>query len=386
MPLRVLFATPAYWPALAFGGPIWMARELNEGIVKLGHSVTVVTTSLLDLHTRGDLRTRVRDVEGVEVHYLSTPLRYRWMGITPTLPQRLRRLPRPDVVHVFGFRDPVGTLVAAWARHHRIPYVFEPLGMFRPKWRKVRLKRVMDTAFGRGLARDAAVVIATSEFERAEIAASGVPRDHVRIRGNGFPPPLERGSTNGTLRRAIGLGDDAPVVLYVGRIAHGKGIDLLLAAARELRDAHFVLLGPDGADGTRDAVLAAQREPGLAGRLHLLPPSESARPLELYADADVFVLPSRGESFGMVAAEAAAAGTPAVVTDRCGIAEFVRDRAALVVPYEANGIREGIGRLLDDDALRARLAAGGVEVAEELSWPRIVRRQEAIYREVVGTR
>ena len=386
MPLRILFATPAYWPALAFGGPIWMARELNDGMVKLGHSVTVVTTSLLDLHTRGASRTRTGDVEGVQVHYSATPLRYRWMGITPTLPRVLRRLPRPDVVHVFGFRDPVGTFVAAWARHHRIPYVFEPLGMFRPKWRKVRLKRAMDAAFGRSLARDAAVVIATSELEREEIAESGVPRELVRIRGNGFPPPLERGSTNGTLRRKVGLGGGASVVLYVGRIAHGKGIDLLLDAARALPDAHFVLLGPDGADGTREAVVRAQREPGLRGRLHLLPPSESARPLELYADADVFVLPSRGESFGMVAAEAAAAGTPAVVTDRCGIAEFVRDRAALVVDYDAHAIRDGIARILRDDELRRRLAAGGVEVAEELSWPRIVRRQEAIYRELVARR
>lgn len=385
--LRILFASPAYWPAVAFGGPVWMARELNDGMTRLGHSVAVMTTSLLDLERPGQRRTRVREVEGVTVHYLATPLRYRWMGITPTLPVWLARQPRPDVVHVFGYRDPVGTGVAAWARAKGVPYVFEPLGMFRPKWRKVALKRLLDAAVGRRLARDAAVVIATSEFERSEIASAGIPREHVVIRGNGFPPLLPAANGDGRLRRRIGVGGDAPVVLFVGRIAHGKGIEVLLEAGRALPDAHLVLLGPEGADGTSDSVRRAQREPALAGRVHLLPPTEGERPLALYAEADVFVLPSRGESFGMVAAEAAAAGTACVVSDRCGIAEVLRDRGALVVPYgDPRALRDAIARLLADDGLRGQLAEGGRRVAGELSWPHIVRRQEAIYRDVVAGR
>ena len=62
-------------------------------------------------------------------------------------------------------------------------------------------------------------------------------------------------------------------------------------------------------------------------------------PHELYPQADVFVLASAGESFGMVAAEAAAAGTPVIVSDRCGVAEFFDDGEALVVPYEGRGRR-----------------------------------------------
>ena len=389
MPLRVLFATPAYWPAVAFGGPIWMARELNEGLARRGHEVDALTTSLVALERppTARLRTVTRTVAGVRVHYLATPVRYRWMGVTPTLPLWLARQPRPDVVHVFGYRDPVGTGVAAWARAKGIPYVFEPLGMFRPKWRKVALKRVLDASLGRPLARDAAVVVATSEFERGEIAGAGIPREHVVVRGNGFPPVLPRGSADVRLRRTIGIDAGSPVVLFVGRIAHGKGIELLLEAARGLAEAHVALLGPEGADGTSEAVRRAQREPGLSGRVHLLPPTEGERPLELYAEADVFVLPSRGESFGMVAAEAAAAGTACVVSDRCGIAEVLRDRGALVVPYgDVAALRDALARVLADADLRERLSAGAREVAAELSWPHIVRRQEAIYRDVVARR
>ena len=205
--LRILFACPAYWPALAFGGPVWMARELNEGMVELGHDVEVVTTSLVGLDRPPARRTTTRVVEGVVVNYLATPLRYRWMGVTPSLPLLLRRLEHPDVVHVFGFRDPLGTLVSAWAAWNRIPYVFEPLGMYRPKLRKVALKRFFDAAVARHVARHAAAVVATSEFERTELVASGVPVERIDVRGNGFPPPLDRPVDDGRLRRRRGLGE-----------------------------------------------------------------------------------------------------------------------------------------------------------------------------------
>jgi hypothetical protein len=134
-PLRILFAAPAWSPSRAFGGPVVAAGELIRRLVARGHVVEVITTTIVDLDARPALRSEDGVVDGASVHYLATPLRYRWMGITPTLPLALARLQRPDVVHVFGFRDPVTTGVAAWCRIAKIPYVFEPLGMFEPRLR-----------------------------------------------------------------------------------------------------------------------------------------------------------------------------------------------------------------------------------------------------------
>jgi glycosyltransferase involved in cell wall biosynthesis len=383
-PLRILFAAPAYWPAIEFGGPIWMARELMEGMVARGHQVDVVTTGLATLGRQRARGATVREVEGVRVHYLWTPVRYRWMGVTPMLPRTLGRLPRPDVAHVFGFRDPLGTLTAAWCRRQGVPYIFEPLGMFRRRLRKLRLKRVIDATVGRGVAAGAALVVTTSELERADLVAGGIAPERVIVRGNGFPPPLPAGAGSGELRALVGLDGDSRIVLYSGRIGRGKGIELLLDAARRIEGAHFVFVGPDGRDGTSADVAAASRRQETVGRIHLLPPQGAERPLTLYEDADVFALPSAGESFGMVAAEAAAAGTPLLLTDRCGVAEFVRDRAALVVPYDARAVTAALQRLLADRELRERLGAGGREVAAELSWGQIVERQEAIYDDALA--
>jgi glycosyltransferase involved in cell wall biosynthesis len=373
-PLRILFAAPAWAPSRAFGGPVVAASELVRRLVARGHVVDVLTSTILDLHRRPAARSHLGVVDGATVHYLGTPLRYRWMGITPTLPTALARLERPDVVHIFGFRDPVTTGTAAWCRLARVPYVFEPLGMFQPRLRKVALKRVLDSTLYRGVARGAAAVVVASNRERDDVVACGVPAQKVVVRGNGFPEPEERlGSDPFGVRPRLGIPDEAPLLLYVGRIAAGKGIDHLLAAVRELPDAHLVISGPDDRHG-----IATDGE-----RVHALPMSDEP-PRQLYPQADVFVLASEGESFGMVAAEAAAAGTPVIVSDRCGIAGFFEDGEALVVPYERAAIVEAIRRVLSDDALREQLAHGGPAAARRMSWETVTDVQERIYRDVAA--
>jgi glycosyltransferase involved in cell wall biosynthesis len=381
-PLRILFSAPAYWPALAFGGPISMARELNEGMIRRhGHAVDVLTTSLRDIGAGRSHRTVTGDVQGVHVRYLATPLRYRWMGVTPSAPWWLGQLEPPDVAHIFGFRDPLGTMVAAWCRLRGVPYVLEPLGMSLPRLRKVHLKRILDRSVLRWVPSGAAAIVVTSEHERRQAVAAGMPARRMTVRGNGFPATDGNRIATGALRRAIGLADE-PLILYVGRIASGKGIEFLLETVHEVEGAHLALVGPDDGHGVSRAIAAAQSDRRTAGRIHRLVPA--TRPLELYADADVFVLASAGESFGMAAAEAAAAGVPVVVTDRCGIAEALGSEGALVVPYDAGEVRRAVTQVLSDEDLRARLSAGGREVAARLSWDVIVDRQERIYRQIVA--
>jgi glycosyltransferase involved in cell wall biosynthesis len=359
------------------------AGELVRGLVARGHDVDVLTTTIVDLETRPAVRSSIGVVDGATVRYLATPLRYRWMGITPTLPVVLARLRRPDVVHVFGFRDPVTTGTAVWCRIARMPYVFEPLGMFQPRLRKVVLKRALDATLYRGVARGAAAVVVASEREREDVIACGVRAEKVRVRGNGFPDPEDAATADGDLRARLGIPAEAPVVLYVGRIAAGKGIEHLLEAARQLPEVHVVVAGPDDRHGTTALVQQAQTAEATAGRIHALPVRDEP-PHDLYPQADVFVLASEGESFGMVAAEAAAAGTPVIVSDRCGIAGFFADGEALVVPYDRGAVVDAVRRVLTDAELRERLARGGVEAARRTSWDRVADVQEEIYRAVAS--
>jgi glycosyltransferase involved in cell wall biosynthesis len=383
-PLRVLFATPAYWPATAFGGPTRAAKELTEGLVRSGHHASVLTTSLLTVDgppTRR-LHSERAIVAGVDVRYLATPIRYRWMGITPGLPVAWPWRERPDIVHVFGYRDVVTTLTAAWARALRVPYVFEPLDMFVPQFRNVPLKRAFDRALGEPVAHGAALVVACSSHEKRQLIGAGLPENRIRIRPNGFPSPPTDG--HGTLRTRLRLDVGEQLVLSVGRVSFKKGLDLLIDAVAGLEGVHLAIVGPDDGDGTLAALEAQCAALGVEDRIHFVGPLDTSEPLTVYGDADVFVLPSRNESFGIVAAEAAACGVPTVVTDRCGIAETLGS-AAITVPCRTEPIREGIARLLTTPELRARLAAAGPEVARENSWGAMVERQLALYREVLAT-
>jgi glycosyltransferase involved in cell wall biosynthesis len=365
-------AAPAFWPAVAFGGPVPVARTLTAGLAARGHQVEVVTTTLLDPERGRSQRSRTELVDGVRVHYLATPLRYRWMGITPTLPWWLARRARPDVVHVFGFRDVVTTVTSWWCRAARVPYVFEALGMAEPRLRNVPAKRLFDATLARGLVGGAAGVVVVSERERRMLVAHGTPAERIHVRPNPFPPV--RDGRTGALRKQLGLRDE-PLVLYVGRLAPGKGIDLLVDAVAALDGVHLALVGPEEGG-------AAARARATGGRVHVLEPL--ADPHALYGDADVFVLASEGESFGNVAAEAAAAGVPVVVTDRCGVAELLGPEGALVVPYGLDAIRGAVARVLGDRELARRLGDGGRRVAARHSAEALVELQERIYRAALG--
>ena len=378
--MRILLASPAYWPAHAFGGPVVVARELVARLVARGHDVRVLTTTLRDVGERSSPRTAVETVDGATVTYLGTPLRYRWMGITPTLPLALRRAPRPDVAHVLGFRDPVTTGVAAWCRVRGVPYVFEPVGMFRPRLRKVLLKRAFDSTLARGVAGGARLVVVSSPQERDDVVAWGADPERVRIRGNAFPVPPPPGG--GDPLAGI-VPDGAPVVLYVGRIAAEKGVEHLLEAARRLPGVHVVLVGPDDRHGTLAAIRGAASDPRTAERVHLLPPTPGP-PFDHYRRADVFVLASGGENFGLVAAEAASVGTPVIVSDRSGVAASFTKGEALVVPYDVEATVAAVGRVLGDPALRAELAAGALRAAQRTTWDAVVDAQLAIYEEARG--
>jgi glycosyltransferase involved in cell wall biosynthesis len=303
------------------------------------------------------------------------------MGITPTLPLTLHRVPKPDIVHVFGFRDVVTTITAAWCRARRIPYVFEPLDMIVPQFRNVPVKRAFDRVLGVPVVRGARLVIANSQRERAQLVTAGVDRERIVVRPNGFPPVHnDRGSI---LRSTLGISADVPLVLNVGRLSFKKGLDVLLEAVASMPGVQLAIVGPDDGDGTRSLLERRASMPDLAGRVGLLPPFDDRQPRELYGEADVFVLPSRNESFGMVAAEAAAAGVAIVLTDQCGVAEMLAG-AAVVVPVDAVAIREAIDGLLADTELRERLGTAGQSVASATSWDAVVDLQEALYSRVLA--
>jgi D-inositol-3-phosphate glycosyltransferase len=156
-------------------------------------------------------------------------------------------------------------------------------------------------------------------------------------------------------RRRIGL-TGGPVVLFVGRLQPLKGADLAVRALAEVRarNAQLVIVGgPSGPDGANEvtALHALVAQLGLDQRVHFVAPQPHEQLVEYYRAADVCVVPSHTESFGLVALEAAACGTPVVAADVGGLRLLVDDGVTgfLIAERDPAAYAKRIDRVLDDD-------------------------------------
>jgi D-inositol-3-phosphate glycosyltransferase len=203
------------------------------------------------------------------------------------------------------------------------------------------------------------------------------------------PRPGHETETRVAARRRLGLPDTAPVIAFVGRIQPLKAPDVLLRAAARLREREpeltlVVCGGPSGSGLDSPTVLGELAASlGIADSVRFLPPLGRDDLPALYRAADLVGVPSHSESFGLVALEAQACGTPVVAAAVGGLVTAVRDghSGALVAGHDPADWAAVIGALLAEPARRAALARGAVAHARDFSWDRTAAGLMAVYRE-----
>ncbi len=398
--MRLLHVTQSYYPFLEQGGPTVKVRALARGQAAAGHAVTVLSADLgfnraqreLTRATSGAWGLEAHD-DGVEAIYLRTRARYRALTWNPGVADFCTsRLTGFDLVHIYGLYDLLGPRVAAACRLASVPYVVEPMGMFRPIVRSIWMKRLYHDVLGGRMLRGASRVIATAEQERQELLDGGIADGKIVVRRNGieipaaFPPP-------GSFRAQWHIAENAKLILFLGRLVSKKSPDLMLEVfshwnqrGNGARGSVLVMAGPDEGDGFRQRLETLSAQMGLNGRVLFTGPLYGEAKWAAYRDADVFVLPSLNENFGNTAAEAVASGTPVLVTDRCGIAPLVNGRAGLVVPHAAAALEAGLARILDDGALYAQLREGCQGVANSLGWAEPLTEMQTLYARIIAER
>src|SRR6202521_4038536 len=392
--MRILNVTETYAPFLEFGGPPVKVRALSEGLARRGHTVGVLTADWgFEKHLQSEAAKITAErspfgwrsnENGVQAIYLPTWWRYRALSWNPAVKRYCRaRLQNFDLVHIFGIYDLLGPPVAAAARARNIPYVVEPIGMFVPIVRNVRLKRMYHYFLGQRLFSGASAVIATSDLEVQELAAAGVAPQKIVLRRNGVESPASW-PPRGKFRASHDIPEQAKLILFLGRLSLKKSPELLLHAFGNLPERigeHILMLafaGPDE-NSMQQHLAATASHLGLSPRVKFSGPLYGDDKWAAYRDADVFVLPSLNENFGNTAAEAVAAATPVVVTEQCGIAPLVKDAAGLVVEHNKTSVANALERLLRDPQLHAKFVSGCAELTSRLSWQEPVSQMESLY-------
>jgi D-inositol-3-phosphate glycosyltransferase len=239
-------------------------------------------------------------------------------------------------------------------------------------------------------------VLASCEVEAAQLeTVLGVPADRVALVPLGVDHAFFGPGDRTQARRALAIDADGPLLLFAGRLQSLKGADLALATLSELArrgGGHRLVVvgGPSGPEGDDFEASLHDRaaEHDVLGRVTFVAPRRHELLSTYYRAADVCLVPSRAETFGLVALEASACGAPVVAADVGGLAALVDDRVTgrLVTDRSPTAWADAV-QWVTADALRAmRLSTAAVLRAREFTWRAAAERFDEVVRDARASR
>lgn len=384
-PLRCVHLIPYYAPAWVFGGVVRAAHGLTTALAAEGHSVTVVTT---DAGRGAEAWPAEEVMDGVQV--------LRCRNLLPDLrrlnlssPVGLRRclaraLAGADVLHIHEFRTVENLLALPLAREMQVPVVMSPHGTLGYGAGRTVIKRGWDTLFGRALAGGINCIAALTPDEETETAALWTELDvspgKITVVPNGVQPSdFADLPARDVFRTRWGVPQDAPLLLFLGRLHLRKGVHHLVEALTNLPDAWLAVVGPD--EGEQASLVAQAQQLGVDDRIVFTGMLDGRDKLAALGGADLLALPAVGEGLPMVVLEAMAAGLPVSISEECHLPVVVAEGAGVLLSaLTGPAVAAAVQPLLRDSALRERMGNRAKDlVAERFTWAAVAAQMAALY-------
>ncbi|PSB53760.1 glycosyl transferase group 1, partial [filamentous cyanobacterium Phorm 6] len=396
--MRIIQIIPSI--SLVYGGPSQKVLGLSAALAAKNIDVTIITTN-----SNGDIGQPPLDVplnqpikqNGYQIIYFrcSPFRRYKFsLSLLQWLNENARQF---DIAHIHALFSPVTTLAATIARGHHLPYIIRPCGMLDPAdlQKKKQLKQIYGKLLERPNLAGAAAIHFTSKqeakiSERFGLGDTGkmpVPKDLVIPLGvtadcdRHFISQVDATNIERTEVLTTNLSvanfypqrlreSQVPIILFMSRIEPKKGLNLLIPALESILEAGiefcFILAGSNPQDADYETQIKVQIQNSILARYTTITGFVSGDlKSELLRNADLFVLPSYYENFGIAVAEAMAAGVPVAISDRIHIAEDIRQaEAGWVGPLEVDAIANSIKSALLNPEERQRRGLNGKEYAK----------------------
>ena len=386
--MRILQIVPSV--SLVYGGPSQMVLGLSKALAAEGIEVTLITTN-----SNGDTYQPPLDVpiaqpiqqDGYEIIYFpcSPFRRYKFsVGLLQWLTKNAHKY---DVAHIHALFSPVSTAAATIARNKQLPYILRPLGTLDPA--DLQKKKQLKQIYGRLLEKPnlaGAAGIHFTSLEEAKVSEryGTKTKDLVIPLGVDLPSNLP---AKGKARARLGIKSDCPLILFMSRIDPKKGLDLLLPALEKLQaaelDFHFVLAGGNPQDvDYKDRIKQAIQTSTLAEHTTITGFVIGELKLALLQDADVFVLPSYYENFGIAVAEAMAIGIPVVISDRVHIWQDIQSaNAGWVTPCEVGELTKALQSAIETPEERKQRGENARQLTKaKYSWKAIAQEMIEAYQ------
>jgi len=389
-PLKILQIVPSL--SLVYGGPSQMVLGLSTALASLGVEVTVLTTD-----SNGDIGQPPLDVpleqpveqNGYQVRYFRCSPFRRYKFSLNLLRWLSRHGKEFDLAHIHALFSPVSTAAAMVARWQKLPYILRPLGTLDPAdlRKKRRLKQVYAALLeGPNLAGAAGIHFTSAQ--EAKISERFGTHSPDLVIPLGVTPPVML--PQGQARIRWGVPEDRSLVLFMSRIDPKKGLNLLIPALERLLglgvNFHFVMSGMNPQDPDYENKIQEQIQAStLSSHTTITGFVTGELKAALLQDADLFVLPSYYENFGIAVAEAMVAGTPVVISDQVYIWEDVKGaEAGWVGPCEVEALTGLLREALQDAGERQRRGVNAQEYAlRNYSWEAIAQQTIQAYRQIL---
>ena len=389
--MKILQVIPYYIPAYTFGGPPVIVHQISKELVRRGHEVVVYTSNAKSHFSRLPLKS-TEIIDGVEVHYFRI-LTSRVVGrlfITPQLVLQARKeLDSFDVIHLHEYRTFQNIVVCLFAEKKCKPCILQVHGALPVLMNRQITKKLFDKILGNRLLKSMKKMIALTESEQNQYELIGISKKDIEIIPNGIDvSKYQELPSRNNFRRKHGIPSNTRIILYLGRLHHYKGIDILIESFSHLKtrrnDIVLVIVGPD--HGALNELKEQCFGLGISDSVIFTGPLFNVEKSEVFVDADVFVLPSLYEAFPMVLLEAFAFSKPVIASGIDSIARIIEHRknGLLFKPSDALALEQSIQLLLKNQSLAHNLGANArKKLEEEYTIAQVVDRMEKLYRNCV---
>lgn len=392
--MRILQIVPSI--AAVYGGPSQMVRGLAQALAAAGAEVTVLTTD-----ANGDVDQSPLEVpinrpvaeHGYTTWYFRCSPFRRYKFSPGLLAWLWQRAPQYDIAHIHALFSPVSTAAASFARWRHLPYLLRPLGTLDPA--DLMKKRYLKQIYARGLERPnlagAAGLHFTSSRE-AEVSERFGTQPPGFVIPLGVMPPEPLSEAEAWRRaQAMGIPDYCPRILFLSRLAPKKGIERLVTALQMLQrdglEFHFILAGGNPQDATYEQEVCDRiTQSPLVSRTTITGFVTGADRAALLQTADMFVLPSDYENFGLAVAEAMLAGLPVVISKGVYIWPDVEaSQAGWVTEISVEALAQNLRVALSSAGERRQRGRNAHDYAQRhYRWDAIAAQTLQIYQQLIA--
>ena len=376
----------------------WPEYGLARELVRMGHEVTAVTSSSVGKKFKA---MRHENIDGIEV-FRSNPIIP--FGLVDVLKKK-----KFDIIHAHfpGYMAPLSSYSALYKKlfDKGTPLVHTVHGIYHDPFlvkdiedpfshpirremfrKKISINPILAASWFAHLPINVADrIFALTQYEKNELASYGIEKSKIDVIPNGIDlKKFEVKTKKNMFKRKYGI--NGHMVLFVGQARGRKGPEYLVMSAKKVLkrfpDTTIVFVGYRM---NKELEELAMRE-GVSDNIKFIGYVSERDKIAAYRDADVFVLPTNYEGFGIVYIEAMACGTPIVTTDTPGISEIVKPErnGLLVKPKNPDSLAKGIIRILENRNLRSAISRNNKKDANYYSWQNIARKVKTIYESLLN--